>query len=732
MYRKPMKTLLYSLLFTMCLLLSLPLKAGYPFPANNYTKPEIVATRYDRDALQMQQRYELMYCYVADNHKVYQLRGGITNAHWVELDIASSMKIQGPAGTLPYIDASGLLATDIHYHGQSKYDLSGANFTGQGQFVLINGVNNTVNDKKHNFIQGRESYSDGTQVLISGERDTVQGNYSSALGQNIHLHSHYQFGAGLGLVGESLGEIVLGRFNTRYNGQGHTWHGQDRLLTIGNGTGSQQRSDALIIFKDGRAEFGGEIAAPNLYSRFQVDSLVASSAGGSGVVQNLQLNGTVLNISGGNSVDFTGWDTDASDDFSGDYLDLINKPALFSGSWNDLTNKPTLFSGNYNDLTNKPSLFSGRYNDLTGKPNLFSGSWNDLTDKPTLFTGNYNDLSNKPALFSGSWNDLTDKPNLFSGNYSDLNGKPNLFSGSWNDLTDKPNLFSGDYIDLTNKPNLFSGQYNDLTGKPNLFSGSWNDLTDKPILFSGDYHDLINKPNLFSGDFGDLINTPALYNRSQVDSAIAAHVSSGGTVQTLNLSGSQLSITSGNTVDFSGWDMDASDDFSGDYNDLVNKPNLFSGDFSDLNNLPADFQDGKITWNEVESKPTLYTRLQVDSIRSAIIDSVMNYVDSAVISQAHSELVSNRSLQRSDCGKTIYVRSSTRTLTLVTGANIPFNGHIELRDFGSGTLLLDASAVTLRDDAGDVISTGGSPLVIQDVALTSLGNDEYKIIGQYQ
>jgi hypothetical protein len=35
---------------------------------------------------------------------------------------------------------------------------------------------------------------------------------------------------------------------------------------------------------------------------------------------------------------------------------VISVAAPFSGSYNDLTNKPTLFSGSYNDLTNKPTI----------------------------------------------------------------------------------------------------------------------------------------------------------------------------------------------------------------------------------------------------------------------------------------------------------------------------------------------------------------------------------------
>ena len=60
--------------------------------------------------------------------------------------------------------------------------------------------------------------------------------------------------------------------------------------------------------------------------------------------------------------------------FSGNYDDLINKPALFSGSYNDLSDLPTLFDGDYNSLTNKPNLasiaFTGDFVDLTHKPFL--------------------------------------------------------------------------------------------------------------------------------------------------------------------------------------------------------------------------------------------------------------------------------------------------------------------------------------------------------------------------
>jgi hypothetical protein len=91
---------------------------------------------------------------------------------------------------------------------------------------------------------------------------------------------------------------------------------------------------------------------------------------------------------------------------SGDYNDLVNKPASVSvpTKTSDLTNDsgfitagaiPAQVNSDWNStsgksqILNKPILFSGSYADLTGKPTLFSGSYSDLTNKPTIPSVNY-------------------------------------------------------------------------------------------------------------------------------------------------------------------------------------------------------------------------------------------------------------------------------------------------------------------------------------------------------
>jgi hypothetical protein len=97
--------------------------------------------------------------------------------------------------------------------------------------------------------------------------------------------------------------------------------------------------------------------------------------------QMLTLSGTSLSITNGNSVDFINWDTNASDDFSGNYNDLLNLPELFDGSYFSLTNQPDLFDGDYNSLTNKPELFDGNFSSLTGVPTIESlNYWTKLNN----------------------------------------------------------------------------------------------------------------------------------------------------------------------------------------------------------------------------------------------------------------------------------------------------------------------------------------------------------------
>ena len=108
--------------------------------------------------------------------------------------------------------------------------------------------------------------------------------------------------------------------------------------------------------------------------------------------------------------------------FSGNYLDLIGKPALFSGAYSDLTGKPVLFSGSYLDLTNKPTIPAAQVN----------SDWNAVSglgvilNKPTLhktetFSGVTNASGNYTVTYATPYPSVPDvQPQLTAGTPSQV------------------------------------------------------------------------------------------------------------------------------------------------------------------------------------------------------------------------------------------------------------------------------------------------------------------------
>lgn len=207
---------------------------------------------------------------------------------------------------------------------------------------------------------------------------------------------------------------------------------------------------------------------------------------------------------------------------------ILNKPELArvatSGSYNDLTNKPSIPAAQVNSdwnsnsgvsrILNKPDLsVYARSGDLATVAT--SGSYDDLSDKPTI----------PAAQVNADWNSN-------SGVTKILN-KPDLgvFARSA-DLAEVAT--TGDYDDLRNKPSIPAAQVNadwnsnsgvsQILNKPNLATvattGNYNDLSGRPQIpaaqVNADWNAssgvaaILNKPTLFSGDYDDLTDKPDL------------------------------------------------------------------------------------------------------------------------------------------------------------------------------------------------------------------------------
>ena len=365
------------------------------------------------------------------------------------------------------------------------------------------------------------------------------------------------------------------------------------------------------------------------------------------------------------------------------YEDLTEKPTLFSGKYADLIGKPTIptktsditndsnfvttsqlntkadtiHTHSYEDLTDKPTLFSGKYADLTGKPTIptkvseltndssFATTVQLSTKANTVHTHDYADLENKPTLFSGKYIDLLDKPTIPSktseltndSNFVDtiaLATKANLtHSHSYSDLEDKPILFSGAYKDLTGKPTIPT-KISELTNDSSFATTSqlntelnkkantshthvYSDILDAPVSFSGNYKDLINKPTIPT-KVSDLENDENFATTSQLNSGLNTKANSTHTHSYTELE-------------------DTPTLFSGNYNDLLNKPKIptvVSDLTNDLNFVDTTALATKSDKTHTHSYSSL-TDLPTLKTRVSDMDDATNYM---TITQITTEL----------------------------------------------------------------------------------------------
>lgn len=106
----------------------------------------------------------------------------------------------------------------------------------------------------------------GTYSIAMGRNTVASGYHATAFGLSTQSKAWYSTAMGQGTVAESRAETVLGSYNTSYTPAGGTrdWNPSDRLLVIGNGTGSStaSRTNALVIFKDATASTNGVWSGP--------------------------------------------------------------------------------------------------------------------------------------------------------------------------------------------------------------------------------------------------------------------------------------------------------------------------------------------------------------------------------------------------------------------------------------------------------------------------------------
>ena len=284
------------------------------------------------------------------------------------------------------------------------------------------------------------------------------------------------------------------------------------------------------------------------------------------------------------SVPYALYAKDAGNGFSGDYNDLTNTPEI-----------PTV-PANVSAFTNDAGYLTG-YTETDPQFNAWDKDYNDLINKPIIPTvpTNVSAFTNDAGYLT-NYTETDPQFNAWDKDYNDLINKPTIptvptnvsaFSNDAGYITaqDIPAIptvptnvsaFTNDAGYLTNYTetdpqfNAWDKDYNDLINKPTIptvpsnvsaFTNDAGYITDAqlPEQVNADWNatsgaaQILNKPTLFSGNYNDLTNKPTI---PTVPTNVGAFTNDAGYLTTYSETDPQ----------FNAWDKD--------YNDLTNKPTI--------------------------------------------------------------------------------------------------------------------------------------------------------------
>ncbi len=254
----------------------------------------------------------------------------------------------------------------------------------------------------------------------------------------------------------------------------------------------------------------------------------------------------------------------------GSVIDLSN---LASPDWDDLQNMPTGFLDGSDEVDDADADPTNEIQDLSISGSLLQITNNDnatAIDLSTVISAGNQDLSFVNGVLS-----LSDDPD---GTLVDLSGydsdSSDDFDGQFSSLSGIPaDLVDGDQVDDADADPSNEIQSLELVDDVLTLSG---DLSGTSLNFAGWDKDSSDD---FDGQFSSLSGIPAdLADGDQVDDADA---DPSNEIQSLELVDDVLTLSgdfSGTSLNFAGWDKDASDDFD--------------GQFSSLSGIPADLVDG--------------------------------------------------------------------------------------------------------------------------------------------
>lgn len=126
-----------------------------------------------------------------------------------------------------------------------------------GAYSLAAGVNTRASGRGSAAL-GQGTAAMGEQSVAGGYLTTAEGLRAVAFGDNTTALGTFSTALGLNTTAQASASLALGRWNV-VRGTPDTWRGSDPLLVAGNGSGPSNRSNALLLRKNGDLTIAGTL-----------------------------------------------------------------------------------------------------------------------------------------------------------------------------------------------------------------------------------------------------------------------------------------------------------------------------------------------------------------------------------------------------------------------------------------------------------------------------------------
>jgi len=448
--------------------------------------------------------------------------GSVDNNYWDDLNIGNNSAVLGlgiakGAGSFAtgegqaYGNSSTALSrgiTTVVYSTAMSFGIAKSEFSTAMSYGETNGRYSTamsegVANGQYSVAMSRGgSYNYSSTAMSEG---VATGRYSVAMSVG-RAEGDLSTAMGNGSVAESFSETVVGSYNTEYTPNNtNNFDEDDRAFVVGNGIDYANRSDALVVYKN------GEVVIPDLSGvgnrNIGVDSdgkLIEvgsggafTSAGGQTTINNL----TDDFIVGAATLDYGGTGTETKmffDDSKGafrvGYVDGTNWDEVNIGFYSTATGYNTTAtgynttaSGNYSTAMGRNTEASGNYSTTIGRNTTANVDYSTAMGLNTNANGIASTAMGENTTASGDYSVAMGRNTTAVGNYSTAIGRSTTASGIYSTAIGFESEAAGDYTTTMGRNTAASGNYATALGRNTIASEDYSTAMGLNTAASGDY-----------------------------------------------------------------------------------------------------------------------------------------------------------------------------------------------------------------------------------------------------